>query len=95
MGQAIQDKETISYGVLDPIVVRLIPAVRLSDEQFFELAQINHDLRLERNARGELIIMPPTGGETGDRNAEITMQLSSGCGRSGTARYCVRFFNWI
>ncbi|MGH9762282.1 MAG: Uma2 family endonuclease [Blastocatellia bacterium] len=84
MGQAIQDKETISYGVLEPIVVRLLPALRLSDDQFFELAQINHDLRLERNARGELIIMPPTGGETGDRNAEITMQLRMWAKRNGT-----------
>jgi Uma2 family endonuclease len=48
---------------------------QLSDEQFFQLCQDNRDLRLERNARGDLIIMPPTGGETGNSNAGITAQL--------------------
>ena len=58
-----------------PLTLRLHPVLNLTDEQFFEFAQINRDLRIERNAQGELIIMPPTGGETGKRNAEITMQL--------------------
>ncbi|MCA2707828.1 MAG: Uma2 family endonuclease [Microcystis sp. M015S2] len=48
---------------------------QLSDEQFFQLCQDNRDLRLERNAKGDLIIMPPTGGETGNSNAGITAQL--------------------
>ena len=41
--------------------------IDLTDEQFFQLCQNNHDLRFERTATGELIIMPPTGSETGDR----------------------------
>ena len=49
--------------------------IDLTDEQFFQLCQNNHDLRFERTATGELIIMPPTGSETGDRNAELTYQL--------------------
>ncbi len=49
--------------------------INLSDEQFFQLCQRNHDLRFERNAKGDLIIMPPTGGETGNRNAGVTAQL--------------------
>jgi Uma2 family endonuclease len=47
----------------------------LTDEQFFQLCQDNRDLRLERNARGDLIIMPPTGGTTGDSNASLTAQV--------------------
>jgi Uma2 family endonuclease len=42
---------------------------QLSDEQFFQLCQDNRDLRLERNPKGDLIIMPPTGGETSNSNA--------------------------
>ncbi len=42
------------------------------------------DLRIEGNARGELIIMRPTGGNTGDRNAEMTMQLRLWAKRDGT-----------
>ena len=55
------------------LVVHLEPVLRLSE--LFAIAQINRDLQFERNAWGELIIMPPTGGDTGEKNAEITMQL--------------------
>lgn len=48
----------------------------LSSEQLFELCQINPDLRIERTAQGEIIIMPPTGGETGNRSAVVTAQLT-------------------
>lgn len=58
-----------------PLVLQLQPVVQLTDEQFYQIAQLNRDLRMERNARGELILLPPTGGETGSRNAAITMQL--------------------
>lgn len=47
----------------------------LSDEQFYELCAANRDLRLERNANGEIVIMPPTGGETGRRNTKLIFQL--------------------
>nr|WP_041238066.1 Uma2 family endonuclease [Gloeothece citriformis] len=50
-------------------------SLHISDEQFFQLCQDNRDLRFERNAKGDLIIMPPTGGETSNKNAGITAQL--------------------
>jgi len=43
----------------------------VSQEQFELLAIANRDLRLERSLTGELIIMPPTGGSTGRRNAKL------------------------
>ena len=49
--------------------------VELTKEQFYQLCQENSDWRLERNAQGEIIIMPPTGGETGKRNSIILVQL--------------------
>jgi Uma2 family endonuclease len=49
--------------------------IDLTDEQFFQLCQNNRDLRFERTASGELIIMPPTGSETGNRNIKIAAQL--------------------
>ncbi len=48
---------------------------KVSQEQFQELAQVNRDLRLERTACGELIIMPPTGSDTGNRNLDIEGQI--------------------
>jgi Uma2 family endonuclease len=49
--------------------------LKMTDEQFFQLCQDNRDLRFERNTNGEIVIMPPTGGETSNRNAGITAQL--------------------
>lgn len=46
-----------------------------TDEQFVAIYRHNPDLRLERSARGELIIMPPTGGETGRRNSKLGGQF--------------------
>jgi len=57
------------------ITLRLKPAIKMTDDEFFALCQLNRDLRLERNAEGDIKVMPPTGGETGNRNAEITGQL--------------------
>jgi Uma2 family endonuclease len=50
-------------------------ALQLDDEQFFQLCQDNRDLQFERNANGTLIIMPPTGGDTGRRNFELCLEL--------------------
>lgn len=58
-----------------PLIVQMEPVVNMTEDQFFEFCQINRDLRIERNAEGELIIMPPAGSGTSARNAEITMQL--------------------
>ena len=49
--------------------------IELTDEQFFQLCQNNRDLRFERTANGGLLIMPPTGGETSNRNARLTQRL--------------------
>lgn len=50
-------------------------AIELSNEQFYQLCINNSDLHIERNANGDLVIMPPTGGETGNKNAGIIAQL--------------------
>ncbi|MGD2179482.1 Uma2 family endonuclease [Lusitaniella coriacea] len=47
----------------------------LTYEQFVQLAIANRDLQLERTVTGELIVNPPTGSETGNRNSDLTGQL--------------------
>ena len=59
------------------VTLNLHPVVELTDDQFYELCQANRDLRLERTATGEIIIMPPAGGETGHRNIEISFQVQA------------------
>ncbi|WP_339390510.1 Uma2 family endonuclease [Crocosphaera watsonii] len=44
---------------------------KINDEQFFQLCRNNPELKLEQNQNGEIIIMSPTGGETGNKNAEL------------------------
>ncbi|MFZ5472035.1 MAG: Uma2 family endonuclease [Myxococcota bacterium] len=48
--------------------LRIRPAVPLSDDELFELCRMNRELRIERTREGEIIVMSPTGGETGRRN---------------------------
>ncbi|HLH23143.1 MAG TPA: Uma2 family endonuclease [Chloroflexota bacterium] len=67
-----------------PLVIRTRPALDVSEEQFYEFCQLNGDLRIERSAVGEWLIMPPTGGDTGHRNAEITYQLVAWAKQDGT-----------
>lgn len=51
------------------------PVINLTDEQFETLCQANREVRFERSAAGELIVMPPTGGETGRRNLSLAGQM--------------------
>ncbi len=51
--------------------VTLQPTLALSDEQFEQISRDNRDMRFERTATGELLIMAPTGGETGNRNFKL------------------------
>ncbi len=44
---------------------------KINDEQFFQLCRNNPELKLEQNQNGEIIIMSPTGGETGRKNANL------------------------
>lgn len=67
----VQIPETTSISVNIPPDIRLT----LNHDAFRQLAQVNRDLRLERTATGEVIIMSPTGSDTGHRNLEIEGQL--------------------
>jgi len=53
------------------IAINLNPIIQLTDNQFYQLCRENPEVKFERNAAGELLIMPPTGGETGNCNSEI------------------------
>ena len=58
-----------------PLVLQIPSSMQMTDEQFFEFCQVNRDLRIERNKFGELVIMLPTGSETGNREGNIFGQL--------------------
>ncbi len=51
--------------------------LQVTQEQFEVLAAANRDIKLERTSEGELIVNPPTGGESGRRNLSISTQLGN------------------
>jgi Uma2 family endonuclease len=66
------------------IVLRIPPKLQMTDDEFFELCQINSELRIERNKSGELLIMPPTGSETGNRSGSVFGELYIWARQDGT-----------
>ena len=68
---------------MSALILNLHPAIELTDEQFFQLCQNNRDLRLERTAEGELVIMPPTGWGSGNRNSRLTQRLGNWADTNG------------
>lgn len=55
--------------ITEPLVLQL-QSVELTDEQFYHLCRANDELRFERTAKGELVIMPPVGGSS-NREADL------------------------
>jgi Uma2 family endonuclease len=60
---------------MDALTLNLNAIIELTDEQFFQLCQINELIRFERNPDGKLVLMPLVGGTTSIRNASLTAQL--------------------
>jgi Uma2 family endonuclease len=48
---------------------------RLTDDEFFELCQMN-ELRMERLKDGTIMIMEPTGSDTGEFNNDISYEIT-------------------
>jgi Uma2 family endonuclease len=57
---------------------------RISHDDFQEFCQRNPDLKVELNTAGELVLMAPTGGETGNRNIKILRYLDEWSDENGT-----------
>ena len=57
------------------LTLQLPNHLKFTDEEFEQIVAVNKELRLELTAEGELVIMSPTGGETGNRNFDLLGQL--------------------
>ena len=68
MQLALPDLETSATLILD----REHP---LTDEAYYAFCVANPDLRIERMPDGEIVIVPPAGGESDFRNAKAIMAL--------------------
>jgi Uma2 family endonuclease len=65
-------------------VSSLMTLPKMSDAQFYEFCRTNPELRIERNANGEVIVMPPAFSDTGNRNIKISAQVQNWADEDGT-----------
>ena len=71
----------------EPFLIKFKPLTYMDDEQFAKFCALNDDLRIERTAKGEIILMPPTHGDTGSRNGKINRQLGNWAENDDTGDY--------
>ena len=70
-----------------PATIRLSPAVRImDDDEYFEFCMSNRDLNIERTAQGEIIIVPPAGGDSDYQSNDIAGQLRNWAKRDGRGK---------
>ena len=67
-----------------PLTVNFPAIQSMTVEQFYEFCLVNRDLRIERTASGEVIIMSPAFSDTGNRNIKIAQQLANWAEQDGT-----------
>ena len=58
-----------------PLPLYLTPKDAMSDEELFEFCAKNKHLRIERDENNQIIVMAPTGGETGNQHSEINFAI--------------------
>lgn len=67
-----------------PMTVSLPAIAPMSRDEFYAFCQANRDLRIERTANGEVVIMPPAFSDTGNRNFNLAVQLGIWAEQDGT-----------
>ena len=70
----------------EPLVLSMRPPAKLTDEQYMAFCAQNRDLRIERSAEGDLIIMSPLKGDGGIKESELNRQLANWALQDGTGR---------
>src|SRR5919108_3409803 len=73
-------------SITNPLVVLFDPKFRMNDEEYFHFCQLNRDLRIERTSQGEIIVMAPTGGKSGQQNAKLIARLTNWAEQDGTGQ---------
>lgn len=66
-----------------PLTIHFPWITSMTVQEFYEFCLANRDLRIERNANGEVVIMPPAFSDTGNRNMKISQQLANWSDQNG------------
>lgn len=67
--------QVVALPKLIPVTLADYGGEKFSDAEYFAFCRANPDLRLERTAEGEILIVPPAGSESSYRNSKLTAQL--------------------
>ena len=78
--------QVVVHGIDETAPVHIRHRRPLTQDEYYEFCASNPDLRAELTAEGEIVIMPPTGGETSLRNNELARQLGNWARRDGRGR---------
>lgn len=65
---------------------RIVPSRPMTDAEYADFCAKNPDLRIERTSTGDIVVMPPTGGESSYRNSSLTAQLHVWARRDGRGK---------
>jgi Uma2 family endonuclease len=87
LGARVAMTSLLIQSVMTPLPIdlsALMTLPKMSDAQFYEFCRTNPDLRIERNASGEVIVMPPAFSDTGNRNLKISQQVANWADEDGT-----------
>lgn len=76
--------QALAHGGSQPLVLHTRPVFEMSNDLFFDFCQTNREWRIERTAEGDVLIMPPSGWETGTYNARIGAFLTTWALQDGT-----------
>lgn len=60
---------------MEPLILHTHLLSHFDEDEFFAFCQSNKELRIERNAQQEIIIMAPAGSETDSKNSELIIEL--------------------
>ena len=70
----------------EPLIVHTRPVIDMDEEQFFQFCQLNRDLRIERTAEGDIIIIAPEAGSSGRGGSELVFLFEQWARRDGTGQ---------
>lgn len=56
---------------MELVVLKFPPDAQLTDDELFAFCMANKELRIERDKKGQIIIMPPTGTTSGKHNFKV------------------------
>ncbi len=78
--------ETIDVGhYFLPVVLNFQDVLeKMNDDEFENFCRHNPDVQIELTKEGELVIMPPTGGKTGNRNFSLSVVFGNWAEKDGT-----------